>query len=88
MRRQELCEEIYAKAEVMVSNKLDLERDKAIAIFDEGWHHGVVGIVASRLVEKYHRPVFVGELDRSEAIVKGSARSIDAIDLYQVLKLN
>ncbi len=88
LRRQELCEEIYAKAEVMIATRLDMERDRCIAIYDEGWHHGVVGIVASRLVEKYHRPVFIGELDRSEGIVKGSARSIDAIDLYQVLKHN
>lgn len=88
LRRQELCEEIYAKAELMISKKLDLEQDKCIAIFDEGWHHGVVGIVASRLVEKYNRPVFIGELDPTEGIVKGSARSIDAIDLYEVLKHN
>jgi single-stranded-DNA-specific exonuclease RecJ len=88
LRRQELCEEIYAKAEVMIATRLDLERDRCIAIYDEGWHHGVVGIVASRLVEKYHRPVFIGELDRSEGTVKGSARSIDAIDLYEVLKHN
>jgi single-stranded-DNA-specific exonuclease RecJ len=88
LRRQELCEEIYAKAEVMIATRLDMDRDRCIAIYDDGWHHGVVGIVASRLVEKYHRPVFIGELDRSEGIVKGSARSIDAIDLYQVLKHN
>ncbi|HEY9679155.1 MAG TPA: single-stranded-DNA-specific exonuclease RecJ [Drouetiella sp.] len=88
LRRQELCEEIFAKAEVMIQTRLDLERDKCIAIYDEGWHHGVVGIVASRLVEKYHRPVFIGELDPSEGHVKGSARSIDAIDLYAVLKDN
>ncbi len=88
LRRQELCEEIFTKAELFISRKLDLERDKCIAIYDEGWHHGVVGIVASRLVEKYHRPVFIGELDPAEGIVKGSARSIDAIDLYEVLKNN
>lgn len=88
LRRQELCEEIYAKAELMISKKLDLDVDKCIAIYDEGWHHGVVGIVASRLVERYNRPVFIGELDPVEGTVKGSARSIDAIDLYEVLKHN
>lgn len=88
LRRQELCEEIFTRAELLISRKIDLERDKCIAIYDEGWHHGVVGIVASRLVEKYHRPVFIGELDPGEGIVKGSARSIDAIDLYEVLKNN
>lgn len=87
-RRQELCEEIFQKAERMVATKIDLDRDRAIVIYDEGWHHGVVGIVASRLVERFHRPVFIGELDRETGVVKGSARSIDAIDLYQVLKTN
>ncbi len=86
-RRQELCERIFAEADLYVATKLDAA-DKAIAIYDENWHHGVVGIVASRLVEKYHKPVFIGELDAAEGVVKGSARSVDGIDLYQVLKAN
>jgi len=88
IRRQELCERIFAEADHYVATRIDITVDKAIAIFDERWHHGVVGIVASRLVEKYHKPVFIGELDAAEGIVKGSARSVDAIDLYQVLKAN
>lgn len=87
-KRQELCERIFAEADRMITNKLDLERDRAIAIYDAGWHHGVVGIVASRLVEKFHKPVFIGELDQSEGIVKGSARGVEGIDLYEVLKAN
>ncbi len=87
-KRQELCERIFAEADQMITSKVDLDNDKAIAIYKSGWHHGVVGIVASRLVEKYGRPVFVGELDENESIVKGSARSIDSIDLYAVLKAN
>ncbi|HEY9713982.1 MAG TPA: single-stranded-DNA-specific exonuclease RecJ [Chroococcales cyanobacterium] len=88
IKRQELCEKIFLEADKMVSTKIDLANDKAILIYDEGWHHGVVGIVASRLVEKYRRPVFIGELEKQEGIVKGSARSIDSIDLYEVLKAN
>jgi single-stranded-DNA-specific exonuclease RecJ len=87
-KRQELCERIFAEADYMVSTKVDLENDKAIAIYKSDWHHGVVGIVASRLVEKYGRPVFIAELDEVEGIIKGSARSIDTIDLYAVLKAN
>lgn len=87
-RRQELCDQIFSEANQMVVNTIDLSKDRAIAIYKEGWHHGVVGIVASRLVEKYSRPVFIGELDAKEGIVKGSARGIEAIDLYQVLKKN
>ncbi len=88
IRRQELCEKIFAEADHYVSTRLNLTRDRGIAIYQEGWHHGVVGIVASRLVEKYNRPVFLAELDRSEGVVKGSARGVPGIDLYQVLKEN
>ena len=85
-RRQDLCERIFAEADQMVSSRKTL--GKGIAIYNKQWHHGVVGIVASRLVEKYHLPVFIGELDDVEGIVKGSARGIEGVDLYQVLKAN
>lgn len=87
-RRQELCDKIFLEANQMVLDKVNLDKDRAIVIYKEGWHHGVVGIVASRLVERYNRPVFIGELDATEGIVKGSARGIEAIDIYQVLKKN
>ncbi|MBI1269754.1 single-stranded-DNA-specific exonuclease RecJ [bacterium] len=88
VRRQELCEKIFLEADARVSADANLASKKCIAIYDAGWHHGVVGIVASRLVEKYHRPVFIGQLDREEGIVKGSARGVSQIDLWEVLKDN
>jgi single-stranded-DNA-specific exonuclease len=51
----------------------------------EGWHSGVVGIVASRLVETYYRPSFVMSLDPTTGIVKGSARSIANFHLAQAI---
>ena len=87
-RRQELCEKIFAEADIKVQSDKELNKKKCIAIYDESWHHGVVGIVASRLVEKYHRPVFIGQLDKEEGIVKGSARGVSSLDLYEVLKDN
>lgn len=87
-RRQELCEKINFAADQMVASSVNLTNERAIVIYDEGWHHGVVGIVASRLVEKYNCPVFIGELHKDEGIVKGSARSVDGVDLYAVLKEN
>ena len=86
-RRQEMCEQIFFQADQKVAHQGN-PANRAIAIYDADWHHGVVGIVASRLVEKYHCPVFIGELDESEGIVKGSARGISGIDLYEVLKAN
>jgi len=87
LRRQELCEKIFLQADLAAAARIKTG-DKAIAIYDVDWHHGVVGIVASRLVEKYHCPVFIGELNADEGIVKGSARGISGIDLYEVLKAN
>lgn len=87
-RRQEMCEKIFFEADQMVQNRINLETDRAIFVYDKGWHHGVVGIVASRLVEKYHLPVFIGEHHVNEGIIKGSARGVEGVDLYEVLKAN
>ncbi|MDZ4832777.1 MAG: single-stranded-DNA-specific exonuclease RecJ [Candidatus Melainabacteria bacterium] len=91
IRRQELCEQIFMEADLRVAKQLQGDawhNQKCIAIYDREWHHGVVGIVASRLVEKYHRPVFIGQLDAEEGVVKGSARGVEQVDLYEVLKAN
>ncbi|CAM3666690.1 single-stranded-DNA-specific exonuclease RecJ [Corallococcus soli] len=56
---------------------------RGLVLYDEGWHPGVIGIVASRVVERYHRPtVMVGVKD---GVGKGSARSIEAFHLYDAL---
>ncbi len=53
-------------------------------LFDEGWHPGVVGIVASRIARRYHRPCLI--LGAEGANVKGSGRSVESVDLVEVLK--
>ncbi len=88
MRRQELCEQIFFEADQKAKAAMASGQDRALALYSPDWHHGVVGIVASRLVEKYHCPVFVAELETEEGKLKGSARGIPGIDLYQVLKAN
>ncbi len=55
-----------------------------IVVWGEGWHHGVIGIVASRLVERYYRPTIV--LAEEGDILKGSARSIAGYSIYNALK--
>ena len=87
-RRQELCDQIFLQADVKAQQALAGGQDMALAIYSPDWHHGVVGIVASRLVEKYHCPVFIAELDRERGTIKGSARGINGIDLVQILKAN
>ncbi len=58
---------------------------KGLVLWGEGWHPGVVGIVASRIVEKTHRPVVVIGVDPATGIGKGSGRSIEAFHLYDAL---
>lgn len=55
----------------------------AIVVMDEGWHAGVIGIVASRLVERFHRPAFVIGFDGG--IGKGSGRSVRGVDLGSIV---
>jgi len=55
-------------------------RRRGYVVADEGWHEGVIGIVASRLVERYHRPVVL--IAGTEGLWKGSGRSVAAFDLH------
>ncbi len=61
----------------------NLEDNYVLVLYKEGWHHGVLGIVASRLVEKYYRPSFV--IGFNEGLGKGSARSIERFNLMEAL---
>lgn len=58
---------------------------KALVLWGEGWHPGVVGIVASRIVEKVHKPAVVIGVDPATGVGKGSGRSIEAFHLYDAL---
>ena len=62
------------------------KEDKIIVVAGEGWHEGVVGIVAARLVEKFGRPAIV--LSSEDGIAKGSARSIGDVNIYELIKEN
>ena len=62
------------------------EEDKVIVVAGKGWHEGVVGIVASRLVDKFGRPAIVLSIKGEEA--KGSARSIGDVNIYELIKEN
>ena len=68
----------------LVENSIDLENEMAIVLHQEDWHPGVIGIVASRLVEKYYRPTIM--LTTIDGIAKGSARSISNFNIYEALQ--
>jgi single-stranded-DNA-specific exonuclease len=62
------------------------ESAAALVYYDEGWHRGVLGIVASRLVERLHRPVFVLGRNQEDGLAQGSGRSIPAFHLLEALE--
>ena len=80
--RQEMDKRILDEAMRRVE-KLDLDSTYGIVLADQGWHAGVIGIVASRVVEQTSRPVFMIALH--EGVGKGSGRSIPAFDLHSAL---
>jgi len=82
--RRKIDVETFDSAIEMVDNYLDKKNDFAIVIHYEDWHPGVIGIVASRLVEKYYRPTVL--LTTIDGVAKGSARSITNFNIYEALE--
>ncbi|HEU5051079.1 MAG TPA: single-stranded-DNA-specific exonuclease RecJ [Gemmatimonadales bacterium] len=81
--RQALDQRILDEALEQVERHADPERDAGLVLTGEGWHPGVIGIVASRIVERYGRPTFLIAFDAE--IGKGSGRSISRFDLHAAL---
>ncbi len=82
--RRKIDEETFLQAQAVVEKFFNLENDAAIVLHQDEWHPGVVGIVASRLVEKYYRPTVM--MTTVDGVAKGSARSVAGFDIYQALK--
>ena len=82
--RQGVEKEIFAAADEQVARDFAATRDAAIVVGARDWHPGVLGIVASRLVRKYHRPAIVIGFDAS-GVGKGSGRSIEGLSLVAAL---
>lgn len=82
--RRKIDEDTFIMAQEIVENSIDLNSETAIILHQESWHAGVIGIVASRLVEKYYRPTII--LTTADGVAKGSARSISNFDIYDALK--
>jgi len=82
--RRKIDVDTFEAAKEIVETQIDLDEDLAIVLHDENWHPGVIGIVASRLVEKYYRPSVL--LTTIDGIAKGSARSINGFNIYEALQ--
>ena len=81
--RKETDSTITAEALALIDNNIELINRKSTVVYQEHWHKGVIGIVASRLTEKYYRPTIV--LTRNGDIVAGSARSVVGYNLYEAV---
>lgn len=76
---------IRREAVEMLAQGFDPARDPVIVLGSRSWHHGVVGIVASRLMRQFHKPTFVVAIDE-EGIGKGSGRSIEGVSLVEAIR--
>jgi single-stranded-DNA-specific exonuclease len=83
--RQAVVTEITEAAVAVVEEKYPPSEQNVLVISGEGWNPGVIGIVASRLVERYYRPTIVLSIDTEKGLAKGSARSIEGFDMFKEL---
>lgn len=81
--RKEADSSITEEALEMIGNDIDAALKKSSVVYKEHWHKGVVGIVASRLIEHYYRPTVV--LTQNDGIATGSARSVSGFNLYEAI---
>ena len=81
--RQEIERQILEHAKEKIKTYVDLDKEKALVLADKEWHRGVIGIVASRLVDAYYRPTLLIALEGNEG--HGSGRSIPEFNLFEGL---
>lgn len=84
--RQTLCAEVFEQADKMVQKEGN--KNPAIVLYSDAWHIGIIGIVASKLVEKYYKPVFLMSYVKEKDQFRCSARSIEGVPLYDVIAAN
>lgn len=82
-RRQTIEANIFAEADAIIQSKKLYKDQSALVLWKEGWHHGVIGIVASRLKDKYGLPTILFSVSGDKA--KGSGRSMEPLNLYTTL---
>jgi len=81
--RQKTQKQMLVEAEALVLEQCDTNADAALVVAGDKWHSGVVGIVAGRLAESFHRPVIVISIE--EGVGQGSARSVPGFDIFHAL---
>ncbi|HAC62964.1 MAG TPA: single-stranded-DNA-specific exonuclease RecJ [Cyanothece sp. UBA12306] len=85
-QRKAMCEQIELEAIHLVENTPILwQKERVLVVVKPQWHHGVIGIVASRLVERYGVPVFIATYEEDNTKIRGSARGIKEFNVFEAL---
>lgn len=84
LKRRDTDSQTMKEAMAQIDEDFNMEETSTIVLYGEDWHLGVIGIVASRLVDLYHRPAIM--LSNVDGKVKGSARSIKGFNIYNAIK--
>lgn len=82
--RKDLDKKATEEAKKMLTSCADLTSKKTTVVYGKDWHKGVIGIVASRLIEKYYKPTIV--FTKSNDLITGSARSVKDFDIYAAIE--
>jgi len=81
--RRDMEADITLKVDEIIKASINVEESKVLVVAGHEWHHGVIGIVASRITEKYYRPTIL--LTVEDGIASGSARSVDGFSIFDAL---
>ena len=81
--RQEMCSQTFAEADEMW--RASKSRDNAIVLYSKDWHIGIIGIVASKFVEKYYKPTFIMNYSEETKTFRCSARGVKELNLYDII---
>ena len=84
--RQTLCDETFIEADAMLQNEGN--KNSAIILYNKDWHMGIIGIVASKMVEKYYKPTFLMTYSEAKEQICCSIRGIDGLNIYDILSEN
>ncbi|MEA3497040.1 MAG: single-stranded-DNA-specific exonuclease RecJ [Bacteroidota bacterium] len=84
INRKEIDQSITQEALEVINENEEFQKRKTTVLYSDSWHKGVIGIVASRLIEKYYRPTIL--LAESNGMLTGSARSVAGFDLYSAIE--
>jgi len=82
--RKSLDSQTTEHALEMINQSSEMRKKKSTVVYHPGWHKGVIGIVASRLIEHYYKPTIV--LTKSNGHITGSARSVKGFDVYEAIE--